>query len=71
MKDAHLHVRLEARLLEQVRGYAAKQHKTVTQLVVEHLRYLLSVDVVQDGMISALKETERMRNGIRTGKRSR
>ena len=71
MKDAHLHVRLEEQLFEQVRDYADRHHKTVTQLVVEHLRYLLSVDSVQSGMIDSLEATKRMSNGLRTSKRRR
>ena len=71
MKDRHLHIRLEDELFEQVKCYAGKHHKTVTQLVVEHFRYLLSVERVQTGMVVALEEAERMDHGSRAVRRNR
>jgi hypothetical protein len=69
VKDRNLHVRLENELLEQVKRYAERHHKTVTQLVVEHFRYLISVDEVKTGMVTALEETKRMGHGARASRR--
>ena len=71
MKDQHLHVRLEGELFTQIKEYAVQHHKTVTQLVVEHFRYLLSVEKVQTGMCTALEEAKRMDHGSRASRRNR
>jgi len=39
--------------------------------VVEHFRYLLSVERVQTGMVVALEEAERMDHGSRAVRRNR
>lgn len=69
MKDAHLHIRLESGLLEQVRQYAEQHHKTVTQIILEHFLYLLTVDKVQTGMVQAFEDTRKMNHGVRRVRR--
>ena len=66
MRDAHLHVRLEQQLLEQMKAYAHRTGKTLSQIVLDHFRYLLSMEKVQRGMVKALEETKRMPHVSRT-----
>lgn len=65
MKNAQLHIRLDSDLLEQVRQYAGQHDKTITQIVTEHFRYLLSVETVRNGIVSAMQSTEKMCHGAR------
>lgn len=66
MRDAQLHVRIETQLIEQMKSYSRNCGKTLSQIVLDHFRYLLSMDKVQRGMVTALEETKRMPHVSRT-----
>jgi hypothetical protein len=67
MKNRSLHVRIDDALLERVKLYAERHNKTVTQLVLDHFHYLLSVEDVETGMVTALGKSKGMLHGAGAG----
>ena len=52
-KDGRVNIRLDTKLVKQVKAYAKRNHTTVSALIIEHLREL----IVQDRELQAISTT--------------
>ena len=69
MKNSRIYIRIDSSLAKKIKGYAKRKRSTVTQLVLDHFQYLLSVEAVKDGIMQAAQAMESS-NGVHRADRA-